>query len=152
MANTRTTFGRRSRQPGDQVGVQMNVFGLNALQAGITGDKLAEVLLYAGQPAYEEAHADWAVDTGASRDSIELVVAEVLPRAARVVLQAGGSKLIDDPRNKAKKDYAPFLEFNGSPSGSMGPGTIQRAVYSNDRVIKERIKEGVAKLIAEALA
>lgn len=152
MANTRTTFGRRSRAPGEQVGVQINLFGLNKLEAAVTGDKLAEILLYAAQPAYDEAHADWAVDTGASRDSLELGVAEIMPRAARVVLQAGGEKLISDPRNRSKKDYAPFLEFNGSPSGSMGPGTIQRAVYSNDRVIKDRIREGVSRLIREALA
>lgn len=153
MADVRVTTGSRSRIPGTQVGLEVNVFGMTKLQAGINGEFMAEVGVEALQPAYQDAYLEWAVLTGASRDSIEIAVSEVGERLARVVLQAGGEKLMTDPRNHDHTDYAPFLEFNGSPSGSQSPGAIARAIFSNDRLMREiihqKIRERVLELTSE---
>jgi hypothetical protein len=146
MADIRTTFGRRSREQGTVVGVKVNTFGLDRLQASFTGDRLAPILVEALQPSFNEAYAEWPVLTGASRDSIDIVVAEVLERAARVALQAGGPTLIANPLNTSHKDYAPFIEFLGTPTAA--PGILVRAIYSNQDAIKQRIRDGVKALIA----
>lgn len=149
MADVRVTTGRRSRTPGTTVGIEVNTFGLKRLQEGVTGEFMAEVLVEAGQPAYNDAYSEWAVLTGASRDSLELVVTEVGPTFARVALQAGGEKLMSDPRNPKGEDYAPFLEFNGSPSGSQSPGAIARAIFSNDGVMRQIIHNKIAERVQE---
>jgi len=150
MAYTRVTTGRRSRTPGDQVGMQVNVFGLTKLLEGVTGEAIAPILYNALQPALQEAQSEWPILTGASLDSMEVAISEIGPKHARAVLQVGGAKLIADSRNTSRKDYAPYIEFNGSPTGK-GQGAISRAIFSNDSQIRADIKNGVAALIREIL-
>ncbi len=151
MAGTvRVTTGRRSRQVGDQVGLQVNTFGLDKLQAGITGEAIAPILLEALQPALQDALAEWPVLTGASIDSMETIISEIGPKHARAVLQVGGEKLISDSRNVSHKDYAPYIEFNGSPTGR-GQGAISNAIFGNDRQIRADIHAGVKALIKGVL-
>jgi hypothetical protein len=150
MADIRVVFGDRPKT--GVVNVQVNVFGMIKLQAGVTGEALSVIAVKALQPAKQEAYDNWAVLTGASRDSIDVVVAEVGAKHARVALQAGGQKLISDPRNKQHIDYAPFLEFNGSPSGSQPAGVLVRAIYGNDYLIRRvGLHGGVAELIRSIL-
>ncbi len=149
MAAIRTTFGRRSRTSGTQVGVQVNTFVLDKLASSLNGEALANMLMAAGEPSRQQAYDSWAVLTGASRDSIELAVAEVGPHVARVVLQAGGEKLINDSRNASQRDYAPYLEFNGSPSGSQPAGVLRNAIYDREREIKDSLKQQLADYFKE---
>ena len=86
--------------------------------------------------------------TGASIESMETVISEIGPKHARAVLQVGGDKLINDSRNTSRKDYAPFIEFNGSPTGK-GQGAISNAIFGNDRQIRGDIRAGVTALIEE---
>ena len=163
MAFTRTTLGKRSRTPRTRMGVQVNTFSLDKLIAGITGEMLADCLLDAAQPAYDEAKENWPILTGASNDSIELIKvgsSESLRRhhagsnpgkVGRVALMVGGEKLINHPDNKSHKDYAPFIELNGSPLGR-GRGTLQRAIYGNEGVIKDRLAVSLRARIAELVA
>lgn len=153
MANIRSTVtgttGKYiSRTPGSRVGLQVNSFGAQKLK-GITGKDLAPIIFKAMGIAYNEAYDEWPVRTGASRDSIDLTVQEVGPKSARVALQAGGPKLIRDKRNESGKDYAPFIEFNGT--ATVSPGTLTRAVIGNQDEIKAAIREGVAELIRRRL-
>lgn len=147
----RTTIGRRSREADSTVGVQINTFGLDKLAEGINGQDLLDILLEAAEPSRVEAYNNWAYLTGASRDSIELVPVEAGERLARIVLQVGGDKLRNDPRNHSHKDYAPYLEFNGSPSGKTPAGVLRNSIYDNDREIRERIQEGLKRKIEEKL-
>jgi hypothetical protein len=132
----------------DRLKMQVNVHGLKTLQAGITGDAIAQILMDALEPAEISARADWPVDTGASIDSIERELVEVGERHARAVLQIGGPKLLADPRNRSRKDYAPFVEFNGSPAGR-GQGVMARSFYNNEKTMKQIIHNEIASLIAE---
>ncbi len=143
---TRVTTGRRSREPGTTVGMEVNVFGLTALEAGINGEAIAPILLEALQPALIEARGEWPILTGASIESMETVISEIGLRHARAVLQVGGAKLIADPRNVSRKDYAPFIEFNGSPTGR-GQHSISNAIFGNDRQIRADVKAGIKLLI-----
>lgn len=147
MALLRTTVSglagkNLSRTPGTQIGLRINTFGLDKLQ-GITGADLAPILLEAIQPAYEQALAEWPIITGASRDTIDTAIQEEATKLARVVLQVGGQRLIDDPRNKSHKDYAPFVEFNR--------WVLTHAIYNNLDAIKENIRQGVGNLIKQRL-
>lgn len=144
----RTTFGRRSRTPGTTVGVQVSTFGLDKLIEGVNGEAVAKILMDAAQPSKEYAYNNWAYLTGASRDSIDLFVSDVEAKHARVVLQVGGEKLINDPRNTQHIDYAPFLEFNGSPGGTPA-GVLRNSIYDRDTEIRRMIRDGVAKLIED---
>jgi hypothetical protein len=139
-----------SRTPGTKVGVRLNLYGMSKLQAGVTGQALSVILLEAAQPCLDQALGEWPVDTGASRDSIELAVVGVEERKARVALQAGGEKLIDDPRNKKHIDYAPFIEFNGSPAGR-GQATLLNAVLDNHQIVRDAIHDRVGALIRELI-
>lgn len=143
----RLTTGRRSRESGTQVGIQLNIFGLNALQGAVNGNELAKILMDAAQPMYTTAYENWPKKTGASADSIELVIVEgeEAAKRARIVLQAGGQKLENDPRNKSGVDYAPFLEFG--TNGRHAYGAIRDAVYSEETDFKLRVRERVADLI-----
>lgn len=147
----RITTGRRSRVPGEQVGLQVNTFGLDKLQAGLTGEAIAPILYDALQPALRDAQSEWPVLTGASLSTMVVGVTEVGPRFARAVLQVGGEALINHPDNPSRKDYAPFIEFNGSPTGK-GQGAISNAIFGNDRQIREDIRNGVKALLMELLA
>lgn len=154
MAGTRTTIGGigskfPSREKGTRAGLGLNTFGLQALAEGITGEALAPIVLEAWQPAFEAAYSEWPVLTGASRDSIELGITEIGPRLVRVALQAGGQKLIEDPRNKSHKDYAPYIEFNGT--STTPAGTMTHAVHSTADEAKARIARGVAELMRSIL-
>lgn len=152
MADIRVNLDlKRSRQPGTTVGVRVNTFGLQRLMAGIDGNFLAEAGVDAMQIAHQDAYANWAVLTGASRDSLIVVVTEVGDRHARVELQAGGDRLKADPRNPKGKDYAPYLEFNGSPSGSQPAGVLLQAVNMNDREIRQRLHDLTAQRIKELI-
>ncbi len=155
MADIRTTVrgigGRfQSRVPGTQVGFQINTFGLQKLAEGVTGEGLAAVLLESASIAWQQAVDEWPVWTGASRDSIDLSIQEVGDRFARVILSAGGEKLIADLRNKSHKDYAPFIEFNGTQTAPAG--ILTGAVIDNQDEIASRNRAGVARLIQELLS
>lgn len=147
MAAVRVTTGKRSRQTGTIVGMEVNTFGLKRLQGALTGEDLARILMDAAEIAYIEAFNEWPVQTAASRDSLALRVAEVTPTSARVALQAGGPDLINDPRNKSGKDYAPFIEFNGTATAA--PNIIARSILSNDRQIRAAIHDAVAARVQE---
>jgi hypothetical protein len=138
-----------SREPGTRVGLQVNVFGLKKLSNAITGDMLADILKEAIQPAYQQALAEWPVLTGASRDSIDIEVTEVGGKFARVALQAGGEKLIYDERNRSGKDYAPFIEFNGTLTTP--PGTLIHAMHSTESEMKQIIKSKVSEFLRDIL-
>jgi hypothetical protein len=99
-------------------------------------------------PSKDDAISNWPVLTGASRDSIEIFISEVKPRSARAVLQVGGETLINDSRNKSHKDYAPYIEFNGSPSGR-GQMAIRNAIYGRDTEIRQAIHARVAALVKD---
>jgi hypothetical protein len=150
VASVRVTLGRRSREPGTEVGVQVNVFGLKTLQGALTGEAMAEILHEAGQIALDDAYAEWPVQTQASRDTLELVTISVANTSARVALQAGGDRLTSDPRNVKHIDYAPFIEFLGTATAA--PNIIQRAIYSNDGAIRNRIHALVAERIRSSLS
>ncbi len=145
LPTVRTTTGRRSRIPGTLIGVQLNTFRMRRLEASLNGQQLAPILLDAAGIAFDQAVSEWPVLTGASRDSISLDVIEVESNRARVALQAGGPKLINDARNKSGKDYAPFIEFNGTATAP--PGILIGAIFDNEDEIKQRIRAGVADLI-----
>ena len=144
----RQTTGRRSRESGSQVGIQLNTFGLDKIRAEINGHALAVIMLEAAQPMLEQATQDWPVDTGASRDSIELVAVEEGDHRARIVLQAGGQKLENDPRNKSGIDYAPFLEFG--TEGRAAHGVIRDSVFDNEEAYRSGVRAGVKGLIEGA--
>ena len=148
LPTVRTTVGRRSRVPGTLIGVQLNTFRMRRLEALLSGEELAPILLEASQPAMDQAVSEWPVLTGASRDSISLDLIEVGANRARVALQAGGPKLINDARNKSGKDYAPFIEFNGTATAP--PGIIIGAIFDNEVEIKQRIRAAVVELIRRA--
>jgi len=148
MASVRVTTGKRSREKGTTVGMEVNTFGLKKLQGAVNGESMAQILLDAGQIAFVEAFNEWPVQTFASRDTLKLETAEVGPTHARVILQAGGPDLINDPRNTSHKDYAPFIEFNGTATAA--PNIIARSIMSNDRAIRKQIHDAVAALIQEA--
>lgn len=138
-----------SRTPGTRAAFQVNTFGLDRLTEGITGELLAEVMVTAIQPAYEQALAEWPVITGASRDTIEVTVMEEAAKSARVALQIGGEKLRADPRNKSHKDYAPYVEFNGTPKTP--PGTLTHAMVANEPEMRRIIHSSVKQLIQDLL-
>jgi hypothetical protein len=99
-----------------------------------------------------DALENWPVDpihgteSGPSRDSIHLVIKEVGERRARVALEIGGEELIADPRNKKHIDYAPFIEYNGSPAGR-GQFTLLNAWVDNDPQMRREIHEEVSRLV-----
>lgn len=138
-------------QSGSTLGMQVNVHGLVKLQAGVTGDLLAPILVDSLQPALVEAKQAWPILTGASVDSMDVVVIEIGERHARVNLQVGGDRLRNDPRNPSRKDYAPYIEYNGSPAGR-GQGTMVNAFLNNEREMRHAVRDGVAQLIREILA
>jgi hypothetical protein len=122
---------------------------MSKLQESVNGQALADIALDAYQPAMDDAVAEWPVLTGASRDSIILEVVEVAPRYGRVALQVGGEILKNDPRNKSGRDYAPFIEFNGTPNAV--PGILFRAVNMNIEQIRRVIHAKVAELVRGSL-
>lgn len=137
---------RNNRSPGDPTGLQINTFGMDKLIGGLTGDQLVEIVTEAFQPAYFQLLSEWAVDTGASRDSARISVIEVGARMCRVALEIGGQQLIDDIRNEKHINYAPFLEFNGSPGGTP-PGVLLNAVIDNYPEAVQYIHERVGWMI-----
>lgn len=145
----RITTGRRSRESGSQVGIQLNLFGLTKLQGAINGKTMAVVLLDSAGPMRDQAYENWPKKTGASSDSIELVVVEEGEHHARVVLQAGGQKLENDPRNKSGIDYAPFLEFG--TNGRHAYGAIRNAVFDGEIDFKNRVRERMQEELRAAL-
>ncbi len=148
---SRTNVGRRPRGVGTTVGMEVSTFGLDKLQAGINGETIAPILVEAIQPALLEAREAWPVLTGASLSTMVAGVSEIGPHHARVVLQVGGEALITHPDNKSKKDYAPYIEFNGSPTGR-GQHSISNAIYGNDKQMRQTIKNGIKALFAEVLS
>lgn len=156
MSGVRVTTGgigqrTMSRTPGTPTGLQINAFALQRLVTGLTGEALAPILLESAQPAYLQALAEWPVYEGpdhiggASRDSIKLEIVEISEGAARVALSVGGPQLIADPRNRSGKDYAPFVEFNGTPKTPAG--TITHAVIANQPEQVAYVHERAALLI-----
>lgn len=149
MADVRVTRGLRPRTVGAPVGIQVSTFGLDSLRL-ITGADLLPILEGALEPAETQVREEWPVDTGASRDTLRIEADEVGAHTARVSLRIGGEPLIADARNVKHIDYAPFIEFNGSPGGSP-PGILLYAMTSNARRIRDTVHEGVAKLMQERL-
>ena len=147
MADVRVTIGRGSRIPGTEAGIQVNTFGLERLLEGITGEALEPILHQALEPSFEEAHGNWPVLTGASRDSMRVETIEVGQRMARVALLVGGDQLKSDPRNPSGKDYAPFIEYNGTPTTP--PGTLSYAIHSHEQEMRDTIHAGVSLLVQE---
>lgn len=145
--NASAGYARR-RTPGTKTAIEVNAFGLQALQ-GITGEEIAEILLYALEPAREMAIEEWPKQTYASVETIGLEVTEIGAKSARVALVAGGEKLINDPRNKSHKDYAPFIEFNGT--STTPPGTLTSSVILTDRERQQRLRDGLAMLLKRKL-
>jgi hypothetical protein len=137
-----------SRVKGEQVGMQLNVHGLTRLRLGITGEMLARIAEEAMMLAYDTAKEDWPIDTGASNDTIKIEVLEAEGKRARVALVIGGEELINDPRNKKHIDYAPYIEFNGSPGGHP-PGTLAGAMALNEPEMRRIIHDGVRDMIEE---
>lgn len=150
MADVRVTRGSRSRIPGVPVGVQFSTFGLDQLEA-ISGADLEPIVLEAIQPARDQAASEWPIDTGASIDTLRIETDEVGARHVRVSLRIGGAPLIADARNVKHIDYAPFIEFNGSPGGTP-PGILSYAVSSQARLIRSLIHAGVQEMIRRKLA
>lgn len=134
-----------SREEGVRVGLQINTFGMSKLIEAINGEALRNILVEAMDLAYRQAVAEWPVDTGASRDSIDVEVTDVGLRSARVALFAGGDKLRHDSRNPSGRDYAPYIEFNGTASAP--PGILIHAMIANESDMKNIIKERIADLI-----
>lgn len=149
MAGVRVLTSSRVSTVGQPVGIQVSTFGLRQLQT-ISGADLEPIITEALQPALEQLQADWPVDTGASVDSARIETDEVEERSARVSLRIGGEPLINDPRNVKKIDYAPYLEFNGSPGGTP-PGVMLYAMSANRTLMRDTIHEAVALLIQERL-
>jgi len=155
MAYTRTTVGGiggtkfPSRTPGDPTGLSINSFLIGKIKEVLSGEQVAPILLWAMEPAYEQAKADWPVVTGASSDTIRLETDEIEANFARVSLRVGGEQLMQDPRNKKGIDYAPFVEFNGT--SKTPPGTITHAVIITQDEVKERIKLGLQALLGGAI-
>lgn len=158
MAGVRVTTGgvgqrSMSRVPGTPTGLQINTFALQKLKTGLTSEMLAPIVLEAAQPAYLQALAEWPVYEGrdhiggASRDSIEVGVIETTDHAARVALTVGGPQLIADPRNRSHKDYAPYVEFNGT--SKTPAGTLTHAVFANQDQAVAYIHEMAVRLIEE---
>lgn len=150
MADVRVTRGNRIQTIGAPVGVQVNTFGLQRLAAGVDGDHLEEILTDAMSIPEAVVQETWPVDTGASLDTLRIETDEVGPSHARVSLRIGGAPLIADPRNTKHIDYAPYIEFNGSPGGTP-PGTILYAMTSTDRQVRDRIHNRVRELIEDRL-
>lgn len=153
MPNIRTIIGGVggkyiSRVPGTMTAIQVSSFRAEKLKT-ISGDELAPIIFNAMILARDQAIMDWPKDTHASVETIELEIKEVGPKFARVALQAGGPKLISDPRNKKKIDYAPFIEFNGTPTTH--PGTMTVSVLSNEENMKQAIRAGLIALIEAKL-
>lgn len=152
MADVRVTRGGMgvreiSHAAGTPVGIGINTFAIRALRNKLTGRNLVPILKRALRPALQQAQDEWPVLTGASRDSIRLQVAEISEHTARVALTAGGPQLMEDERNKSGKDYAPFIEFNGTATAPAG--ILTSAVETNYTDIVDTIHEGVNELINE---
>lgn len=149
MANVRVTHSKMSRVPGTRTGIMINTFGLDKLSKDVNGDALMHISMEALIPAMTDVFENWPVQTGASRDSIHIAPIEEGDYHARAMLAVGGQQLIEDPRNRSHKDYAPYIEFNGT--ATVRSGTLTRAFFSNDREMRRLIHEGVRNLIAESL-
>lgn len=149
MADIRILRGARSRTPGTTVGVQVSTFGLDSLE-NISGAELEAIALEALEPAREQVAGEWPILTGASLDSLRTETDEIGPTHVRVSLRIGGPPLMADARNEKHIDYAPFIEFNGSPGGTP-PGTIAYAMSSQARLMKSLIHSGVRDLIERKL-
>lgn len=150
MADARVTFGRRSRAPGTDVGINVNTFGAERLLSVLTGAQLEPILHEAMVPAYEQLKQDWPILTGASSDTIRIETQEVGVRHVRVALKIGGELLVSDARNVKHIDYAPFVEFNGT--SKTPPGTMAYAMHANQAQIRQTIHEMIGQVIQSALA
>lgn len=135
-----------SREPGDPTGMSINIFLMQKLQEGITGQELQEIATEALSIAEGIAQDEWPVDTGASNDSIRIEEIETGAKHARAALVVGGEPLKEDPRNEKGIDYAPFIEFNGSPGGTP-PGTMVHAMALAQPEMVDLIKQRVSELI-----
>lgn len=155
MAGTRTTIGGiggrkfSSKVPGDPTGFGVNTFLLDKLKAAMDGEALAPLVLDAVEPAKEQALAEWPVDTGASRSTIRTEIVETGPHFARAALIVGGIALIEHPDNKSHKDYAPFIEFNGT--SKTPPGTLSNAVFDTSDAMKERLADNIRAYLQEII-
>lgn len=146
---TRFTTGRMSRVVGTPTTIQANFFGFDALQ-GITGEDLLPLLSEAMGIPYEELLREWPIITGASIETARVETVEVGPKHARVALTIGGPQLVEDARNRSKKDYTPYVEFNGT--SKTPPGTMARAMIANDTAVRDAVKAGIRELLRSRLS
>jgi len=126
--------------------MQVNVHGLVKLDEGITGAMLMDILLEALEPAEREVNANWPILTGASISTVRKSEDEIGDKHARASIKIGGVPLGVHRDNPSRKDYAPYIEFNGSPAGR-GQGTLTNAFLGNEKEMKRIIKDRVAELI-----
>lgn len=145
MAQVRVLRGERVRTVGEPVGVQVSTFGLKALE-GISGADLKPIIMGAAELPANMIRETWPRWTGASGDTIRIETDEVGAKHARVSIRVGGQPLIEDPRNEKHIDYAPFIEFNGSPGGTP-PGTILYAMHVTNAAMRAQIHAGVRALL-----
>jgi hypothetical protein len=136
-----------SRDPGSLVGVAVNTSAIGKMRGRVTGRNILPILMKAVKKyALPQAKEEWPIETGASHDSIRVIAVEVSENRASAGLTVGGQQLIDDSRNERHIDYAPFIEFNGSPAGR-GEGTITNAMFGNQDAILEDVREGTGMLV-----
>lgn len=129
--------------------MQVSSFGLEKL-SGISGSDMEPIAHAAMQPALTQVEATWPIDTGASVETARIETDEIGRTHVRVSLRIGGAPLIADPRNIKHVDYAPYIEFNGSPKGTP-PGTLLYAMTVNDRLMRSMLHAGVQALLADRL-
>lgn len=149
MADIRVLRKHRVQTVGAPVGMQISSFGLEKL-SGISGADMEPIAHAAMQPALSQLATTWPIYTGASVETARIETDEINLTSVRVSLRIGGAPLIADARNKKHIDYAPYIEFNGSPKGTP-PGTLLYAMTANDRLIRELLHEGVRALLAARL-
>lgn len=157
MAGVRVTIGGLSgskypsRVTDTPTGMAVNTHVMSKIANLISGSELIPILEEAIQVALEEVKATWPIDTGASISTARTLIVETNDKTARVGMTIGGTPLIEHPKNPKHIDYAPYIEFNGSPGGTAA-GTIARAFAVSQEEMRDIIHVGVESLLARAIA
>jgi len=146
---TTTQRGGPNMEVGSMISVSVDTTVLQSIE-NISGDDLLPIILDAIEPSMEIAKSQWPVLTGASIESFEVTGEVTGERKAHGQLQVGGAKLISDSRNDKHIDYAPFIEFNGSPTG-LGKDAVFNSFVGRADEMKRMIRDGVQRLIAERM-
>lgn len=148
MAGIRVTGQRAiSKTPGTTIGLQVNTFVMDKLASDLSGELLQPIAVEALTPALFQCREEWPVLTGASKETIRVETVEVTAKAVRVALVVGGLPLIEDPRNKSHKDYAPFIELNGT--ATTPAGTLTHAMVMNESEMRAYLHDRARALLEE---